>query len=75
MYIYTHKWVCLFRRLEKKTIDFSKNSTKTRQVLQEELQLASSVPCGPESVNRLDASAREALEILELTPWQKCHAS
>eukprot|EP00434_Breviolum_minutum_P001050 symbB.v1.2.000923.t1/scaffold27.1/size414596/31 len=36
------------------------------KVLQEELQLASSVPCGPESVNRLDASAREALEILEL---------
>lgn len=51
-------------------------STKTRQVLQEELQLASdAVPCGPERVNHLDANAREALEILELTPWPKCHAS
>ena len=47
-----------------------------RQVLQEELQLASSVPCGPESLNRLDAGAREASEILELTPWpykMSCH--
>ena len=70
-----------FLKARKKNIDCSKAgkflpSTKTRQVLQEELQLASdAVPCGPESVNRLDAVAREALEILELTPWPKCHAS